>query len=179
MFCVFVVSFKGSSPSSAPELMSSRSTRPPNATGCQPANTPSLCPSSMMPAATSTASSAWAGLRWEPTTHMTTHLHMHANSTSYVHITHKHGIYQCKAMIWTLSWIFLIIGVQARGCGCCFRGQKAMKGHKRLVFVKGSASLVQMLLQAFVSRSHRTYKYCYLVTVSGQDTKTSNSTWIL
>ncbi len=71
-----VVCFKGSSPSSAPELMSSRSTRPPNATGCRPANTPSPCPSFTMPAAASTASSAWAGLRWE-----------------------------AQAMIWTSSWI--------------------------------------------------------------------------
>lgn len=54
---------RGSSPSSAFELMSSRSTRPPNATGFRPANTPSPCPSSMMPAAASTASLAWAGLR--------------------------------------------------------------------------------------------------------------------
>lgn len=66
VFCFFfpVVCFKGSSPSSVPELMSSRSTRPRNATGCRPVNTQSPCPFSTMRPEMCTASSVWAGLRW-------------------------------------------------------------------------------------------------------------------
>lgn len=68
----YVVFFEGSSPSSAPELMSSRLTRLRNATGCQRANMLSPCPSSTMPAAASTASSAWVALRL-----VITQMHMH------------------------------------------------------------------------------------------------------
>lgn len=60
----FLLCFKGSSPSSVPELMSSRSTRPRNATGCRPVNTQSPCPFSTMRPEMCTASSVWAGLRW-------------------------------------------------------------------------------------------------------------------
>lgn len=55
----------GSSRSLAPGPMFSRSTPPPRGTGSLPANMPSPCPSSMMPIVMSTASSAWAGPRWE------------------------------------------------------------------------------------------------------------------
>lgn len=62
-FCVLLP--PGSSPSSAPGPMSSRSTPAPRGTGSPPANTPSPCPSSTMPTVTSTESSAWVAPRWE------------------------------------------------------------------------------------------------------------------
>lgn len=108
----YCVCFKGSSPSSVPELTSSRSTRPPNATGFPPANTLSPCPSSTMPAAASTASSAWVALRLEPTTHMS---HRYTNTADIRH------------SVWTPSWIFVIIDVQASGA-VCWRKGKVTKG---------------------------------------------------
>ena len=53
----------GSSRSSAPGPMCSRSTRAPRGTGSLSASMPSPCPSSTTPTATCTASSVWAGPR--------------------------------------------------------------------------------------------------------------------
>lgn len=58
------VSLAGSSQSSAPGPTSSRLTLPPNGTGSRPANTLSPSPTSSMPLATCTGSSAWGAPRW-------------------------------------------------------------------------------------------------------------------
>lgn len=62
VLCVCVC-LAGSSPSSAHELMCSKSIPPPNVTGFRPASTRSLSPSFMMRPDTPTASSVWAGPR--------------------------------------------------------------------------------------------------------------------